>query len=96
VTRISTPRSVSGPLTALGGVSVLLLGLAAIDERVRTQIASLLRGEGPTSQLQSVGDQMESLARTLLLAIRHQSIEHAPLVIFALAAMVLVLFMLRT
>jgi hypothetical protein len=32
----------------------------------------------------------------VLVAVREQSIEHAPLVMFALAATVLVLFMLRT
>jgi hypothetical protein len=88
--------SFSGPLTALGGVSVLLLGLAAIDERVRGQIVSLLRGGAPSAELASVGEQVEGLAVTVMQALRHQSIEHAPLVIFALAAMVLVLFMLRT
>ena len=88
--------SFSGPLTAVGGVSVLVLGLAAIDERVRGQIVSLLRGGAPSAELASVGDQLENLAMTLLQTLRHQSIEHAPLVIFALAAMVLVLFMLRT
>jgi hypothetical protein len=88
--------SFSGPLTAVGGVSVLLLGLAAIDERVRGQIVSLLRGGAPSAELTSVGEQVEGLAVTVMQALRHQSIEHAPLVIFALAAMVLVLFMLRT
>jgi hypothetical protein len=88
--------SFSGPLTAVGGVSVLLLGLAAIDERVRGQIVSLLRGGAPSAELASVGEQVEGLAVTVMQALRHQSIEHAPLVIFALAAMVLVLFMLRT
>jgi hypothetical protein len=88
--------SFSGPLTAVGGVSVLILGLAAIDERVRGQIVTLFNGGGPTGELASVGRQAERLASTVLQAVQYQSIEHAPLVIFALAAMVLVLFMLRT
>jgi hypothetical protein len=74
----------------------LVLGLAAIDARVRAQVANVLSGRGPSGELVEAGGRMQDLAAVMLQAIQDQSIEHAPLVIFAVAAMILVLFMLRT
>jgi hypothetical protein len=89
-------RSMFGGLTAVGGACGLVLGLAIIDDRVRDQLARLLSGGGPTRELASAGGRAQELTEILVDAVRDQSIEHAPLVIFALAAMLLVLFMIRT
>jgi hypothetical protein len=88
--------SMFGGLTAVGGACGLVLGLAIIDERVRDQLARMLSGGGPTSELVSAGGRAQELTEILMDAVRDQSIEHAPLVIFALAAMLLVLFMIRS
>ena len=83
-------------LAAAGGVLMLIGGLAVIDERVRVQLGRLLTGRAPSGELATLGDRVQTLLLIVMQAARDQSIEHAPLVIFALAALVLVLFMVRT
>ncbi len=77
-----------------GTVIVLLLILVAVDDRVRDQLS--LRFSNPSTEIVTAGYQMRNLTNVIAVAARHQSIEHAPMLIFALAATVLVLFMLRT
>ncbi len=88
-------RPVFGGLTAAGSVGALIAGLAVIDPRVRDEIASLF-SQGSSGELVETGTRVKEIVSVLLLAVRDQSIEHAPLVIFTLAALVLVTFMLRT
>jgi hypothetical protein len=68
---------------SLFALLALLLMLVSIDPRVRIQVASAWGGSG-TSE-----------STVLLSAIQDRGIDNAPLMIFALAATVLVLFMLR-
>jgi hypothetical protein len=81
---------------AAGSFCTLLLGLAAIDDRVRDRIALALGSGGPTREITTVGSHLNEIASIAFQALRDQSIEHAPLVIFALAALVLVLLLTRT
>ena len=85
-----------GGLTAAAGMVALVGGLALIDRRVRRQLVLAFSSTGPTDQLSAVSERLGSLVYIVLQAAREQTIEHAPLVIFGLAAAVLVLFMLRT
>ncbi len=78
-----------------GVLAILLLALAAVDNRVREQIW-LRFSARPAVELANVGERARDLATIVVQAARDQSIEHAPLLIFVLAATVLVLFMLRT
>ena len=78
----------------VGTVIVLLLVLVAVDDRVRDQLS--LRFSRPSVELASAGHQVRSLTGVIVEAARDQSLAHAPMLIFALAATVLVLFMLRT
>ncbi len=78
----------------LSALLVLLLALVAIDDRVREQIALRIHA-GPTAQITGLGSRLGDVVAILAVAARNQSIEHAPLMIFVLAASVLVLFMLR-
>ena len=86
----------SSGLAAAGGLCALLIGLAAIDDRVRDQVARVFARQGPTAEMASLASRLEEMGAIVAHAVRDQSIEHAPMVIFALAAMVLVLFMTRT
>ena len=89
-------RAFSDTLISVMALGALVLILAAFDVRVREQI-SLRVGPGRTSaQVADAGMAIRDVARVAVSAVRAQSIEHAPLVIFVLAATVLVLFMLRT
>jgi hypothetical protein len=81
-------------LISAGALVALVLMLAAFDGRVREQIS--LRVSSPSEQVAGAGVAVRDLASVVFDAVRDQSIEHAPLVIFVLAATVLLLFMLRT
>lgn len=78
-----------------GTVVILLLVLVAFDDRVREQVSMHLHAR-PSMALTTAGRQMGELTTVVIHAVREQSLGHAPLLIFTLAAAVLVLFMLRT
>jgi hypothetical protein len=82
-------------LMSAGTVMILLLVLIAFDDRVRDQVSRRVVAH-PSMELASVGRQVSDFGIVILAAARSQSIGHAPLMIFTLAAAVLVLFMLRT
>jgi hypothetical protein len=88
--------SMYGPFTAVAGAGALILGLAIVDERVRTQIGRVLSGRAPSSEIASIGTQLQELLGVAWQAIQDQSVENAPLVIFSIAALVLVAWMTRT
>jgi hypothetical protein len=89
-------RAVTDTLISVTALGALILMLAAFDDRVRDHLAlSLAPGEA-SSQVAEASATARSLTEVVIKAVREQSIEHSPLVIFVLAATVLVLFMLRT
>ena len=88
-------RVISDALISLGAVLLLLVALVSIDDRVRERVEGLVTAPS-SSEIAGVGAQIESVSRVMYKAARDQSIDHAPMVIFAVAATVLVLFMLRT
>ena len=83
-------------LMSVGALLALILMLAAFDTRVRDQISLRVGAGRPSAQVAEAGTMVRDLAAVLFAAARDQSIAHAPLVLFVLAATVLVLFMLRT
>lgn len=71
----------------------ILLMLASVDDRVRERFGSVVSsGDG----LAPWGDRLADLGSALMSAVRYQSIENAPLVIFATVSVVLVIFMVRS
>lgn len=78
-----------------GTVALVLLVLVGIDDQVRSELSLRLMAH-PTEQLATAGHQAQHFTTVIATAAREQSLAHAPLLIFALAAAVLVLFMLRT
>jgi len=83
-------------LMSIGTVVVILLVLIAVDDRVRDQFSMRFMSSRPSVQLVAAGQQARDLTSVIAEVARDQSLAHAPLLIFALAAVVLVLFMLRT
>jgi hypothetical protein len=81
-------------LMSAGAVAVLLLTLVAVDGRVRDEVSR--RIARPSVALAGAGQQVRDLTSVIAEAVRDQSLAHAPLLLFALAATVLVLLMLRT
>ena len=82
-------------MISLGAVLILLVTLVSIDPRVRDQMSGIWGAPG-TSALTNISSQLREVSTVALSAARDQGIANAPLMIFALAATVLVLFMLRT
>ena len=89
-------RPFAGVWATAGGLCALLIGLAAIDERVREQIARTFTTRGPANEIATFGSRVNDMAMIAAQAMRDQSIEHAPLVIFALTAGILLVLMTRT
>jgi hypothetical protein len=87
-------RAFGEALMSAGTVAVLLLALVAVDSRVRDEISR--RVARPSVELAGAGQHVRDLTSVIAEAARDQSLGHAPLLIFALAATVLVLLMLRT
>ena len=81
---------------SMGALIVLFGMLAAFDGRVREQIALRMSPGQPTAQVAQAGAALRSFSAVMFEAVRDQSIEHAPMVIFVLVGTVLLLFMLRT
>jgi hypothetical protein len=88
-------RVIGDALVSVGTLGLLLLGLMSVDARVRERVAQIVTSPG-SADLTGVGLQVREVASVVLTAARDQSIEHAPLMIFTVAAVVLVLFMVRT
>jgi hypothetical protein len=87
--------SMMGGFSAIAGVGALVIGLAIVDERVRTELGRVFSGR-PPSEITTLGNQFQDLIRLTWQAVQDQSVENAPLVIFAIAALVLVVWMTRT
>jgi hypothetical protein len=83
-------------VAAVGSLTVVVLGMAAMDERVRAQVRQMMDGQGLSPEALSTVHRVKDAVLVALDAVRDQSIDHAPLTIFALAATVLLLFMIRT
>ncbi len=73
----------------------VLSALVAVDPRVRERVM-LLFNEASTEGLTSWGYRANRLVEAVIQAVRDQSIDNAPLLIFSVVAAVLVVFMLRT
>lgn len=82
-------------LPTLASFLTLAVGLAAINDDVRRFVKRLLAGSAG-SDLREVTGPVHDAAVAVYYAVRDQSIEHAPLTIFVVAASILVFFMLRT
>jgi hypothetical protein len=79
---------------SIGALALLLIVLVSMDQRVRGLLA--LDSGRPSAEVVAAGWRARQVAFTILEVVRDQSLDHAPLMIFVLAATVLTLFMLRT
>ena len=72
-------------------VFVVIMGaLASVDDRVQDSITSLVSGGNPLHR------RAADVGEALFSAARYQSIENAPMVVFAALGFVLFLFMVRS
>jgi len=88
-------RTFSDVLLSIGAMSVLLAILISINDRVRSEVTTRLTAAHAHTELAELVADAHDIAAVVVDAARHQTIEHAPLVIFVIAATILVFFMLR-
>lgn len=79
---------------SLGSFGALLVGMSIVDDTFREHLAGVLTGE-PSSALALAGVHMQRVARIAMETVGEGS-EHIALVLFALAALALLLLMHRT
>ena len=89
-------RRLKGGLAAAGSLAAVVLGMAVMNEHVRNAVRRIANGDGAPPEMMASAHRLQQGLLVALDAVRDQSIDHAPLTIFALAATVLLLFMLRT
>jgi hypothetical protein len=89
-------RTISDAMITAGSAMALVLALVLFDDRVRDQIGAAMDPHHPGAALAGMSGRVSEVATIVAIAARDQSLAHAPLVIFALAAAVLTIFMLRT
>ena len=82
-------------LISAAALVVLLIGLMMIDDRVRERLLSVVQRGEVSSSVGSMVSTAGNLAGAVMVAAREQSLDHAPLAVFVVAATVLVLAMLR-
>jgi len=80
-------------LLSLTALALVLGGLSFVDPRVRDRLMQLVSGGDGIS---SWDNRLVDLGGTMITAIRYQSLENGPLMIFAVVGAVLFLFMVRT
>jgi hypothetical protein len=73
--------------------SVLLFALVSVDPRVRDHVSDFV---GSSASVAPLSARFSELAGALWSAARYQSIENAPLLVFATVGAVLTVFMLRS
>ena len=89
-------RVLKDALISVGAVVVLVVALVSIDDRVRERVTDILSTPPSSAEIASTGAQAAQISNVVYKAARDQSVEHAPMVTFSVAAVVLLLFMSRT
>jgi len=88
-------RALDNVLLSAGAAVILVLVLVAVDPNVRTAIWRQA-ATSPSVHLADASNEANRIAHILYAAVRDQSFANAPMLIFGVAAAVLVMFMLRT
>lgn len=83
-------------MAAGASLAIIGAGMILMNDRVHDQARRLAAGDGPSAEVTSSVHHFQRAVLLALDALRDQSIDHAPLTIFALAATILLLVMLRT
>jgi hypothetical protein len=89
--RVITRPGIGEAVASLACLAVVFAALIAIDDRVRERFVMLF-GEASGD----FGNRLRSLGDSVLQTARDQSIAQAPMLLFVVVAVVLLVFMLRT
>jgi hypothetical protein len=89
-------RAFGDTLVSVIALGALLATLVLVDDRVREQVSLRFSGRTAAMELHDAGRRVSDIGGVVMQALRDRGLEHGPILIFALAAVVLVVFMLRT
>ena len=87
-------RLLGDAVISLAALLLLFAVLIAVDDRVRERVSGFWAPD--SSELAGASQQFGSFVSLTFEVVKDQSIQHAPMTIFTLAAAVLVIFMVRT
>ena len=88
-TRVKSP--LRDTALSVGVFAAILFGLTTMDPRVQQAMPNLFSGG-----LTPFGDRLTDLGSALVTAVRTQSIDNSPMLVFATVGVVLTVFMLRS
>ena len=88
-------RALGDALWSAGGLVLLLSTLVAFDERVRSELAARVVAV-PAAGVSETGAKAANLVGLVADIARDQAATHTPLLLFAFAGVLLVLFMFRS
>ena len=89
-------RAFGDTMISVGALAALLATLVLVDDRVREQVSMRFNGRTPTAEFHDASARVSDIGHVVMMALRDRGLEHGPILIFAIAAVVLVIFMLRT
>ncbi len=93
--RVQAQRAIGEVAGSVLCFVAVLTALVAVDQRVRERVMLLFSGSGSDS-VRAWGHHIDALFDAVLQAVRDQSLDNAPLLIFTIVSAVLVVFMLRS
>ena len=88
-------RVFNDALVSAGALLIVLAALMAVDGRVRAQVTAAVSGASTPHAVAGAPGKLRYVAGVVVSAARDQSIDNAPIVIFVVAATVLVTCALR-
>jgi len=87
-------RAFGETMISIGALGALLATIVLIDDRVREQVSMRFSGRTVSDELHSAGVYAREIGHVVMMAARDHGLEHGPVVLFAVAAVVLVVLML--
>ena len=87
-------RSLGETMLSVGALGALLTTIVLMNDRVREQMSMRFSGRTVSDELHSVSVHAREIGGIVMMAARDHGLEHGPVVLFAIAAVVLVVLML--
>ncbi len=88
-------RTIGDVLTFASGVMILVFALVVTDSRVRDRALMVVAGGAPVAHVADLGTRLGGLAEIVVQVVWDWTGEHRFLTVFAVAALVLVIAVLR-
>src|SRR5262245_35992829 len=87
-------RTFGETLISIGALGALITTMVLVDDRVREQMALRFGGTSVSAELHSATSHARNVGDIVMMAARDRGLEHGPVLLFGIAAVVLVVLML--